>query len=150
VDSSLTSNGTVLRITEGSVEWLRQRLPGPVHDLDLETTYSFVHPLNASRHLERQELRAEREILWRVLFHEPGGECLFDPEHPALARKILALAPLYGGAQRAQGPVAYNAAFFLKQKFCRQGFARAVYAHEVDLYRRWGMPNLMLYKVLAC
>lgn len=133
----------VLRLTDGSVEWLRGALTGPVDALDLDATYSFDHELNGSRSLARQ-MHSERDLVWQLLVYEPGGDCLFCPEGGPLARKIVAAAPLYGGSRPSTGPVAFNAAFFLKREFRRRGFGTAVYAHEGDLYRRWGIREVQI------
>src|SRR5262249_13664763 len=41
-----------------------------------------------------------------------------------------------------RGPVAVNSTLMLEDGFKRRGFARAVYAAEEALYRRWGVREI--------
>jgi hypothetical protein len=121
--------------------WLAQNVGGRVDEGDLERTYAFEHPLNASRELRRQgvERRSPPEhVLWHVEFFDPaGGRVLERP----LARKVFAAERLFG-RMPAVGAVAYNAMLYLREECRRQRFGRTVYASEAELYERWGIREI--------
>jgi len=100
--------------------WLSRSLVRPVEERDLDRAYAFQHPLNAKRDLVRH---------------------LVDRRGRPLARKIYASLPLYG-SMPAAGAVAYNATLYLRAGCRRQGFAKALYANETELYVRWGIREI--------
>jgi hypothetical protein len=81
-------------------------------------------------------------LLWWICFLDAQGAEVLEPP---LARKVFAAAPLWSTGER--GPLAYNAALYVRQQFRRQGFATVVYAREDDLYRRWGLREIQITAV---
>lgn len=116
------------------VAWLRETIGATESSsADLESTYAFVHVLNARRELMRLvPPTVKGQLLWWIQFFDPDSTPVVEPP---LARAVLR-AQLRSDPTKSD-VVARNLAFFIRPEFRRRGFGRAVYEAERTLYSRW-------------
>jgi GNAT superfamily N-acetyltransferase len=110
---------------------------------DFERTYSFAHPLNARRGLKRARVDSQisgTRFRWHLLFFEAGGACILEDEKPV--SRSVSVAELV--SVQTRGLVVSNETLYLDAQYQSKGFARALYAAELELHGRWGVREVWL------
>jgi GNAT superfamily N-acetyltransferase len=131
-----------MRLSSAIMVLLRQVVAEVVSDDDLELTYAFVHELNGRREMRRILPLANRPgIRWEIFFFSPEEQPLLDGW---LARFITNSLPLERG-KGERGLLVHNAWIELLPQYRLRGFARALYASEERLYRRWGVREVHIH-----
>lgn len=125
-----------------SVQWLRHRCRADATVDDLAQTYSFPHALNAQRSLKKEQVCPVTQafLLWWIEFLTAEKVPVLD--YP-LARKIYLDHPL-ASREGERANVAFNAVFRVATAFKEQKFARALYAVEEHLYKKWNVAEIQL------
>jgi GNAT superfamily N-acetyltransferase len=131
-----------VRLSGRTLDWLSERCGAQVDEDDLLTAYAFLHPLNGTQQLTREEIPPDNTFFrWWVEFYTPTGERVLESP---LARTVFESRPL-DSRPGERDHVAMNLTFYVERRFQRQGFARAVYPVEEDVYRRWNIAEIQVH-----
>jgi hypothetical protein len=131
-----------VRLSGPTVEWLRRCCNADAADDDLERTYEFPHALNGKRTLKKEQVcpTTQSFLLWWIEFFTSERQSVL--EYP-LSRKYYPDHPLASRAG-ARANIAFNAVLRVADQFKGNGFARAVYGVEEQLYRKWKVAEVQL------